>query len=760
MRSKAIRRAGLLSLLLAVAACQTPTPTNVADESLVPLPRTGAAAKPAPDTTLLDAGLQTGVQKLAANQFQVLDPAGAPVAGAEVEVGDQLLKTDAAGVVEVAAEAPKEPGYLPAVVKAPGMVTTRVKLIPGFAVKLHALDPKVHQVSAATGGRFENSDGTMSVTFSPGALDRDAAVHLTRIYAANPASLKALSPAMDSVNIADLGDEMLGAYTYALELGDAQIRPGASIRVNFLAEAPLQAGLEAMLRIAPDGMKDSEFARDEQGRFLFAMMVPAPPEEPAFVGPAASMLKLMSRVCNRPNDPETYYYSVCNRVRPVRCDQQPNGIQVHDWRINNGHCVYVHGANCGSWTFQQCSTQSGTRYHQSSTINAYVTYNSDDSRYSGRAVSGARVSFSHVGTPVRAATSLAYTSSSGYANGIGREGASGVASASTPGDAGSYGTSASYSVNCGVVNLSIVKKMPRVTFAYNNQGAALGGSYTFSTSHGAQALSGFASQVKAIAMKSATAASEAFSIAGGNQALGSGQIDYDGASGQIGWNRSDTFTVKTWHNSQISATASYASNDNTVPADQQPPTKWAGQAANGVNFNFAHRVSGSPNKPAGRDVLSFNNVNAATAWGLNGDSSTVTATRTSNGITLTGTANGNVGGSVGVSIPARLPACTFEVSGTLGTNYVMNYSLTDAAGVSRNLEMKLPGSANIQFRLPVEEAVGNAGVHTFRIVNIISDDGNHSLVMPDGSFNYPVMSVQRGREDYSLSLKSELIAAK
>ncbi|MEB3285860.1 MAG: hypothetical protein VKN33_11285, partial [Candidatus Sericytochromatia bacterium] len=470
MQRRTLHRVGLVSLLLAVAACQTPAPTNVAEEKLVTPQRKGAAAKPAPDTTLLDAGLQAGTQKLAANQFQVLAPGGTPVAGAEIEVGGLRVTTNDSGVVEVGLEVPKEPGYLPAVVKAPGMVTSRVKLIPGFAVKLNALDPKVNQVSAAEGGNFENSDGTMSVTFSPGALDRDAAVRLTRIYDANPASLKALTPAMDSVNLAEYGDEMLGAYTYALDLGEAQIKPGASIRVKFPAEAPLQAGLEAMTRIAPDGLKDSEFARDDQGRFYFTMMVPAPPEEPAFVGPGASALKLLSLVCSRPNDPENYSYSVCNQVSPQRCDARPGGIGIHDSRLNNGHCFYVSGGNCGTYTFQECTQETGTRYHQSSTINAYVKYNSDDPRYAGQVVSGAQVSFSHAGTPVRAATSIAYTGSNGYANGIGKEGASGVASASTPGDAGSYGTSASYSVNCGQVNLSIVKNQPQVTFAFNNEG--------------------------------------------------------------------------------------------------------------------------------------------------------------------------------------------------------------------------------------------------------------------------------------------------
>ncbi|MEB3329668.1 MAG: hypothetical protein VKQ33_10590, partial [Candidatus Sericytochromatia bacterium] len=373
--------------------------------------------------------------------------------------------------------------------------------------------------------------------------------------------------------------------------------------------------------------------------------------------------------------------------------------------------------------------------------------------------SGALVTFSHAGTPVRAAGSSAYTASDGYASVYGAAGASGGATASMPGDAGSYGTSQGYSVNCGTVNLNIVKRMPQVTFAFDNQGSALGGAYSLATSHGAQALNGFANQAKAIAMKAATAATEAFSISAGNQALGAGQIDYDGASGSIGWNQANTFTVKTWHNATLTATAAYVSNDGVVPADQAPPTKWAGQTASGVNFNFQHTVSGSPNKPAGRDLLSFTGVSSATAWGLNGAGSTVGATRSANGVTLTGSRNGTVGSApIVVSLNANLPTVNFYVSGDLASNYVMRYTLTPAGGTARQLEMLIPST--MQFRLPIEEAVGEPRKHVFQISSIITEDGNHAIVMPDGSRDYPPLTVNRGAPDYAMTLKSELIAAK
>jgi hypothetical protein len=761
VNAKHLRRTSLGVLMLAVAACQAGAPTGPVEDQAASVKRQATATKPQSlEARLLDAGLEASTLKLQPQQFQIRDQAGRGIPGATVEVESELLTADENGVVKVAGSVPADPGFLLAIVRAPGMVPERVKLIPGFSVKLHPVDGQVHKVTAASGGRFESSDGTISVVLSPNALDRDAEVRVTRIFDAAPASLKAISPSFDS--IADkLSDRAsLGLYQYSLDLGGAKIQPGASVRVEFKAEEALARYVQRGMKLDPKGFKMADdFAVDATGQVRFSMAVPAPPAPPALSGPAAAAFRLLGAVCNQPNDPETYNETICSSRNVQNCVERGDGTAaVHDPAINGGHCYYT-WQDCSTITITECTTVQRTRYHQSSTINALVRYDSDDARYAGKVASGALVTFSHAGTPVRAAGSSAYTASDGYASVYGAAGASGSATASMPSDAGSRGTSGYYSVNCGTVNLSIVKKMPQVTFAFDNQGTALGGGYSLSTSHGAQALSGFANQAKAIAMKAATAATEAFSIAAGNQALGAGQIDYDGASGSIGWNQSNTFTVKTWHNSTLTATANYLSNDGVVPADQAPPTKWAGQGASGVNFNFAHAVSGSPNKPAGRDILGFTGVSSATAWGLNGANSTVTATRSANGVTLSGARNSSVGSApIVVGINANLPAVNFYVTGDLVTNYVMRYTLTPAGGTTRTLEMLLP--SNMQFRLPIEEPVGNPQRHVFQITNIITQDGNHALFMPDGSRNFPPLTVNRGAPDASMTLKSELIAAK
>ncbi|MEB3223517.1 MAG: hypothetical protein VKS61_15695 [Candidatus Sericytochromatia bacterium] len=761
MTAKYLRRSGLSLMILAVAACQAGAPTSPLEEEGAVTKRPAAAAKQVPlEQRLRDAGLEAGTLTLQAQQFQVRDQAGKGIPGATVEVETELLTTDENGVVKVAGQVPEDPGFLLAIVRAPGMVPARVKLIPGFSIKLHAADGLVHRVSAAAGGRFASSDGSIEVSFSPDALDRDAEVRVTRIFNAAPASLKAISPSFDSIADKLADRTSLGHYQYSLDLGGAKIRPGASVRVDFKAEQALADYIKRGVKLDPKGFKlADQFSIGEDGQVRFAMMVPAPPPPPEFSGPAAAAYGLLAAVCSQPNDREDYTETVCTSRSVQNCVERSDGTAaVHDSAINNGHCYYT-WQDCSNITITECTQVPRTRYHQSSSINALVRYDSDDSRYAGRVASGAYVTFSHSGTPVRAAGTAAYTAGDGYAWVYGAAGASGSATASMPGDAGSRGTSGYYSVNCSTVNLSIVKRMPQVTFAFDNQGAALSGNFSLSTSHGAQALSGFANQVKAIAMQGATVASEAFSIAVGNQAVGAGQIDYDGASGTIGWNQANTFTMRTWHNARLDATANYVSNDNSVPADQAPPTRWAGQPAAGVNFNFAHNISGSPNKPAGRDVLAFTGVTSASAWGLNGAASTIRATRAANSVSLTGSRTGSVGGApVVVGINANLPTVNFYVSGDLAQNYIMRYTLTPAGGSPRDLEMRVP--ANMQFRLPIEEAVNDPRQHTFQISTIITEDGNHAIVMPDGSRNYPALTVNRGADDYSMNLKSELIAAK
>ncbi|MEB3330282.1 MAG: hypothetical protein VKQ33_13720 [Candidatus Sericytochromatia bacterium] len=321
------------------------------------------------------------------------------------------------------------------------------------------------------------------------------------------------------------------------------------------------------------------------------------------------------------------------------------------------------------------------------------------------------------------------------------------------------------SVQAGMpdVALTLPKDSPRVTFEFDNAGTPLGGAFIRPSSHGDQAFTGFATVTRAVAMKALDAATEALTLPGGNSVLGGGQVDIDAATATIGWNRATTVRLKAFHSLPVRSTATYGSNDASVPADQQPATKWGGKAASGVSFSFKHTVSTSPSKPAGRDLLSFLNVDAASTWGLSGASTVVTASRSANGVTLTGSARGSVsGGEVPVVIDADLPEVAIKVEGAVESTFTMLYSLTDAAGASRELAMKLTPVGGFTFHLPVEEAVGVPQAHSFQIKSILAEDGNHNVTMQDASFSFPVLTgVMRGRKfTFPVTLKTNLVAAK
>ncbi|MEB3330539.1 MAG: hypothetical protein VKQ33_15040, partial [Candidatus Sericytochromatia bacterium] len=393
MQAKHLRRSGLTLLVLAVAACQAGAPTGPVEDQGAAVKRQAAAPKPQSlEARLRDAGLEAGSVKLQPQQFQVRDLAGQGIPGATVEVGSELLTADGNGVVQVADSAPTDPGFLHAIVRAPGMVPARVKLIPGYSVKLHPVDGRVHQVSAASGGRFESSDGTIAVVLSPNALDRDAEVRVTRIFDAAPASLKAVSPSFDSIAEKLADRTSLGLYQYSLDLGGAKIQPGASVRVEFQAEEALAKYVQRGLKLDPKGFKMADdFAVDETGKVRFSMVVPAPPAPPALSGPAAAAYRLLGAVCNQPNDPETYNETVCTSRNVQNCVERSDGTAaVHDPAINGGHCYYT-WTECSDIVITECTTVQRTRYHQSSTINALVRYDSDDSRYAGKVASGALV---------------------------------------------------------------------------------------------------------------------------------------------------------------------------------------------------------------------------------------------------------------------------------------------------------------------------------------------------------------------------------
>ncbi|MEB3195825.1 MAG: hypothetical protein VKP62_01340 [Candidatus Sericytochromatia bacterium] len=772
MNRATLTRSSIAMLLLAVAACQAAPPTASEDTGKVTSSAKVKADPQAKAAQLMrDTGLESPTVSLEANQFQLRDLAGQPIEGAVLQVGEERLTSDAQGIVTMQTSLPQGQEYLVAIAQATGIVPSRIKVVPRYSVRLHPANGDIHSVTAEKGGKFANADGTIEVTFSPGALNKDAQVRVTRIYEAQPSSVKAVSPGFDHIDTTKFGDNLpLGRYSYALDLGGAEITPGASVRVNFKAEPPLKEFVQTSLKNNPTGfsMKDL-FSVSANGDVHFAMMVPAPAAEPPLADLASKAFRLMNAVCNQPNDPENYTVQVCTSRQVQDCVDHGSQLQIHDPAMNNGHCVYMNtNRSCSEITVTSCTNETRTRYHQSSTINARVMYSSNDSRYSGQAASGARVSFSHVGTPVRAPGSTATAGSTGYCWVYGAANAGGSATASMPGDAGSYGTIAGYSVNCGTVNLSIVKNMPRVTFAFSNNGSPLNGSYSRGTSHGDQGFSGFSNVTRDIAMKAATAASEGFTLTGANFAMDGGQVDMNDAAGTIGWNQDNTINLTVYHNKPVSSSASYASDDASVPDDQQPTIKWNGQSASDLAYQFTHNVSASSKKPAGRDQLSFNNVNTASTWGLNGASTSVTATRTFNGVSLSGVGTGTVnGGNVPVQINANLPKMTINFAGSSQGAWILNYRVTDSSGVAKNRTTSVtPAGGKLVFSLPVEEAVNNPLKHTMQLDTILSQDGTYSLSFEESAntltFNYPAMgNLQRGQVyTYPHTLKSSLIAPK
>lgn len=221
--------------------------------------------------------------------FQIKGERGQALAGARITVGGQQLVADARGVIKLPEATPGE--ALIATVSAPGYVPGRYELVPGFALPLVPIDGKRTRVSAAAGAALSNTDGTMQVTFSPGALSGDAEVAVTRLYHeafATGQLLPAYMPVhfvegvMEDVEAGFDGPATalrpqagapLGTYEYHLDLGGAQLQPGALVQVRFKAEPKLAKAIEEN----PAFFESEGAVQDASGQWWFTMVVPTEP---------------------------------------------------------------------------------------------------------------------------------------------------------------------------------------------------------------------------------------------------------------------------------------------------------------------------------------------------------------------------------------------------------------------------------------------------------------------------------------------------
>lgn len=761
------RRALPLPLAAALlASCSIGNPTLQTDNS-AQRPQTAVQKQAA------DLGLQTPSSGgIGPNDFQIRDAGGNAVKGAVVTVGTQRLVTDDQGKITMPADLynGKDPVIMS--VEAPGYVTQQVPVVPGFALNLVPEDKNATHITAAAGGVARNADDTMEVSFTPGSLDKDATVHVTRTY--SPDAPTQIVPPEMAANVVNPED-----YSYSMDLGGAQITPSAGITVRFKVSPLAQDYLDNLK--ANNGLdkvnEGDSFYTAPDGSSWFTMTVPGAPQPQTASASTSGKYTLQSYACNNYTDPYTYWaeqvvWSGVNGGVDHNngCVAINGGVRFHDWRINGGSCVYWYGNyQCVGGTNQSGSHGVGanivhwvqeTGYYHSSTVNAHVAWSSDDSRVTGN-VNGALVFFHHAGTPTRSATPYAWTDGSGYANGVGASNTWGWANAWLPSQSYTYGTSAGYYVNCSTANLAIVKNKPRVQFSVAPHGDATGGTYQLPTTLGNQAIASLSNPVIAPAFNNVADATESFDVAGSWQPDANTWIDASSPSATLEWNNANNgwqanhLGLDIWFSKQIGADLTYSSNDNSVPADEQPATKWAGQVAS-ANVVFAHAVSTYGGKKHA-DTLTFQSASHPTTWGLNGAAGTVAATVSNAGVTLAGNATYTVnGGRVGVVIPANLPSVTIPVSGELGTatGFTLTYTLD---GVKKTMAVTRSGSG-ISFSLPVEDALNQPGKHNFTIISVGNTDVN--LLTPNGQA-FPTMSVWRGLvANYPIALQGIVTTAK
>jgi hypothetical protein len=382
----------------------------------------------------------------------------------------------------------------------------------------------------------------------------------------------------------------------------------------------------------------------------------------------------------------------------------------------------------------------------SSTAIARVGWSSDDDRIGGP-VAGALVDFMHAGTPMRSPTDYAYTDASGEAAGTGAQNASGTALASKPDEPWTRGSGGGYAVNCNPTTLSIIKNKPRATLNFQTFGTATGQTYAVPSSHGEQSIASLSNPSFPVRFNNAANTSESFQVAGSWQPSADTWIDASSDSANLTWNNynsnwaSTSIPAKIWFSKKIGVTINYASDDRTVPLDQQPAIGWDTRSAL-ANVELDHAVSSYAAK-AHADTKSFTAANGRIdTWGLNGATGTAQATVVGPGadpIILSGTKTYTVRGeSEALLVNAKLPLMSLYVGTqeTDSTTFTMKYALD---GVSKSMEVTKVGQS-LAFRLPVEDPLNQPKKHTFKILSLT--DQRTYFEMADRA-PWPTMSVQR-----------------
>jgi hypothetical protein len=223
-----------------------------------------------------------------------------------------------------------------------------------------------------------------------------------------------------------------------------------------------------------------------------------------------------------------------------------------------------------------------------------------------------------------------------------------------------------------------------------------------------------------------------------------------------------------WVSRPITAKLAYASDDAALPADHRPTSVWGSQAAAGYNVTFAHPQSGYSAKTR-QEPLSFSGVSEAKTWGIQGSTSNISASRASNGTTLQGTATGVVNDTtVNVAIGANLPKVVFNLDGTFQGAWDISYEITAPEGSKTTKTTRInfgAGASSLTFAVPVEDAINQAGKHTFQLVSLVSeDDANRAMVQGASGMTgaFPAVSaIQRnGTYQYPSTLKALFTAVK
>lgn len=622
----------------------------------------------------------------------------------------------------------------------------------------------------------------------------------------------------------------LGTYHYALDLGEGvQLAPGAAVTVKFKAEGRMAALLKARHENG-DNFNDiaEAIAPDAEGNFWLSMRVDGPPVASSITLPAQR--RLMNAACDTYSDVQTNTFQVkkewasltpgievpiwkgghrtsnnisANWVNSYSsiarggCTNWSTAFQYenNNWKMQKGssipgwitlvtHHPHVNGGRCIYYQFnpEQYYCSGGKIYVKdpgyewqttyttwvSKSINALVTWLSDDPRVTG-AISGARVYFNHSLSVMRQAPLVVNTSSTGYASTLGLESSSGSATAELPAQAAfTYSSPVSYRVDCRTVPLRIVKNMPRVAIQTTARGTPSGGAFRLLTNRGEFANINAAGGTVKPALP-VNDASGNFSAGGAYQASSSEWVEMASSGTTVRWNGSHTLPVSLWVSRPINAKLAYSSDDASLPADHRPASTWGGQAAAGFNVTFAHPQSGYSAKTR-QEPLSFTGVSEASTWGIQGSTSTITASRALNGITLQGTATGVVNDTtVSVAIPASLPKLTFNFDGALRDAWDLSYEITAADGSKTTKTTRVNfgsgGASSLAFAIPVEEAVNQPGKHTFQLVSLMSEDGSNRVMAQAASGltdSFPAVSgVNRGGTyQYPLTLKATFIAPK